>query len=243
MRFVIVGASAGLGRALAEEAASRAHDLLLVATDASDLRALTADLRNRFEVDARYICADLGDPLAIDTILVAVHEFGVVDGLLLPVGFAVSNDDGTLDFPTAQRIVNINFVSVLKLVQSLWNQLRDRPDSWVVGFGSIAGIRGRTRNVVYAAAKRALLTYFESLRHLAVGTSIVVQCYILGYLDTQQTFGKRLLFPKASPRALAKRVFDRLDDGGSAVFYPWFWSIVARILRTLPWMAYKRLRF
>ena len=44
MTTVVVGASSGLGRALAEELARTGHELLLVASDPRDLSAIAADL-------------------------------------------------------------------------------------------------------------------------------------------------------------------------------------------------------
>ena len=44
MTTTIVGASSGLGRALAAELASRGHELLLVSSDSRDLDAIVADL-------------------------------------------------------------------------------------------------------------------------------------------------------------------------------------------------------
>ena len=50
MTFVIVGASAGLGRALAEKFASEGHDLVIISSELKDLNAIKGDLQNRFNV-------------------------------------------------------------------------------------------------------------------------------------------------------------------------------------------------
>ncbi len=89
--------------------------------------------------------------------------------------------------------------SMVAIVTALWPELSRGTADYVVGFGSIAAIRGRRSNVIYASAKRALLSYFESLQHLAVGTPVRVHFYQPGYLATSQTFGKRLLCPSRSP--------------------------------------------
>ncbi len=66
----------------------------------------------------------------------------------------------------------------------------------MVGFGSIAAARGRSGNVVHASSKRALESYFESLRHAWAGQGPRVQFYILGYLDTSLASGRTKLFPR-----------------------------------------------
>lgn len=244
MNLVLVGASAGLGRCLAEEAARRGHSVFLVASDARDLAALAADLQLRYGVRAGYAaCRFGGAPEDLESLAAAVRAFGTLDGLLYPMGTASERDAGALDPQAAEQLVRINFLSQVWLTTALWPVLTVPSRACVVGFGSIAAIRGRRRNVVYAAAKRALLSYFESLRHLAAGTGIRVHFYQLGYLDTQQTFGKQLLFPKADPVKAARFVLDHLDADHGPAFYPGYWRAIAWMLRRMPWFLYRRLDF
>lgn len=244
MRLLILGATAGLGRSLTEEAACRGHDVLLVASDPRDLAAVASHVRLAYSVNSAYVCVRLGTAVRNENeILVAAKEFGPLDGVLYPVGWAHDNDNGQLDAQSASSVLDINFAVQMRITTDLWPLLAKQPMAFVVGFGSVASIRGRRRNVVYAAAKRALLSYFESLQHLASGTSIRVHFYQLGYLDTQQTMGKRLLFPKAPPQKIAKLVFDRLESKQGVMFYPRFWYLVSVLMRMLPWPIYRRLNF
>ena len=87
MTALVVGASSGLGRALAGELARRRHDLLLVASDARDLEAVAADLNLRHGVAVRALALDLSaepDPAA--RIVAALHGMTPLDALLLPAG-------------------------------------------------------------------------------------------------------------------------------------------------------------
>jgi len=242
MNFLIVGASAGLGRCLSEEAACRGHNLLLVSSDSRDLAAMTASLHLQYGVRADYVACQFGDATdEEETVVSAAKKFGPIDVLMYPLGFAQEDDTGFLDDRMALRLVRINFLSQVSLTTALWPALLEREQASIVGFGSVAAVRGRRRNMVYGAAKRALTSYFESLRHLAVGTNIRVHFYQLGYLDTQQAFGRHLLLPKGSPERLARLVLDRLPQAGGPIFYPWFWRPISRALRLVPWFIYARL--
>jgi short-subunit dehydrogenase len=242
VNFLIVGASAGLGRCLSEEAARRGHDLLLVSSDSRDLSAMADSLRLQYGVRTDYVACQFGNASDEEEAVVsAAKKFGPIDVLMYPLGFAQDDDTGFLDSQMALRLVSINFLSQASLTAALWPVLLEREQASVVGFGSVAAVRGRRRNVVYAAAKRALTSYFESLRHLAVGTNIRVHFFQLGYLDTQQAFGRHLLLPKGSPERLARLVLDRLPRAGGSVFYPWFWGPISRALRLVPWFIYARL--
>ena len=223
---------------------AKGHNVPLIASGQSETVYDTASLQLEYGVKASYVSCRFGGFAEEEATLVsAVREFGSVDLLFYPIGLAEENDTGFLDEPTVMRLVRVNFLSQVNLTTALWPTLLERERAAVVGFGSIAAVRGRSRNVVYAAAKRALASYFDSLRHLAVGTNIRVHFYYLGYLDTQQTLGKALPLPRASADSLARLVMDRLDSNSGPVFYPWFWGPISWGLRCLPWFVYQRLKF
>ena len=60
---------------------------------------------------------------------------------------------------------------------------------------------------------------FESLIISNLKNHIKVQFYILGYLDTNLSFGKKLLLPKGSPVNLAKIVYKNLNKKGIKKFF------------------------
>ena len=131
----------------------------------------------------------------------AAAELGGADALLLPIGWTADKDEVVADPSVAERLLRTNLVAVIALVTELLGELSRRPRAAVVGFGSVASVRGRGSNVVYAASKRALQTYFEGLRHACAGTSVRVSFYVLGYLDTSLAFGRRTPLPRADPGA------------------------------------------
>ena len=94
-------------------------------------------------------------------------------------------------------LVNANLVSVMAAVGQFLPAMLARNGGNIVGIGSVAALRGRGGNVAYAAAKRGLESYFESLRHRTASTGVRVQFYRLGDVDTALIFGRRLPFPLA----------------------------------------------
>ena len=244
MNLLIVGASAGLGRCLSEEAARHGHNLLLVSSDSRDLAAMKANLNLQYGVKAEYFACEFGEVVDREHgVVAAAKRFGPIDALLYPIGFSQNDDTGFQDDRAALSLVRVNFLAMVSLTAAMWPVLLERGKASIVGFGSVASVRGRSRNVVYGAAKRALSSYFESLRPLASGTNIRIHFYQLGYLDTQQTFGRRLLLPKAAPELLARIVLKQLDRVRGPVFYPWYWRPISLGLRFVPWFLYKRLQF
>ena len=240
MSYLILGASAGLGRALAEEYASAGFDLVLVSRDQRDVEALTAHLRTRFGILAIALAADFADD---DGYLPGVEEaltrVSPLRGVLLPIGASDPDDEIGLSDHLMRRLVNSNFLNPCRLLNALLPRLHGGE---IVGFGSVAALRGRTRNAAYAASKRALMSYFESLRHWAGAEGVSVRFYIPGYLDTNLAFAQTLPFQAADTRRFARRV--RADSGRTRTrYFPLYWQFIVLLIRSLPWSIYRRLRF
>jgi short-subunit dehydrogenase len=245
MNYLVLGASAGLGRAIARKLASEGNNLILLATDDRDLQAVASDLVIRHGVRVETLAVDVSAQTGyLDDLERIIGRFEGMDGILCPIG-AVDPEDYIHYAPAVlDYIHNVNYASVVAVITRFWDVLLQSPHHpAVVGFGSVASIRGRNANVHYAAAIKALLSYFESLRHAAASTQVLVQFYVVGYLDTNQAFGKRTLLPRAHPMKLASRVHRNLAKDFGVAYHPRYWHIIHLALRLTPWAVFKRLTF
>ena len=244
MTYVIIGASAGVGRALASAFASAGHDLILVSSDERDLRALTSDLGIRHGARVTAIAADVNEGDAyLDQVADAARRLGALDGMLFPLGATADDDDGRFDPHLIRALSRVNYEAVVSAATRFLPELTERPRATLVAFGSVAALRGRSRNMAYGAAKRALLSFFESLRHACAHSRVRVQFYVLGYMETEQARGLQSWIPKGDPMALARRVCRDVHRDLGMVYYPAFWRLLAGGVRAVPWSIYKRLRF
>lgn len=239
MAYVIIGATGGLGRALGERLAAAGRALVLVARDQAALDALAADLRAHFNADVATVAADVeAGPGYLDQVAGEAEARDGLEGLLLPLGLSVRDDVNTK--PAMLRtIAHVNFLAVVEAVTVLWPRLA-AAGGVVAGFGSVTAVRGRGRNFVYGAAKRALAAYFESLRVIAGGAGIRVQFWTVGFLASDAMKDEATPVPKGDPGHLAARVVARLDRGSFARWYPGWWRWVAVALKCLPWSLYAR---
>jgi short-subunit dehydrogenase len=239
---IVVGASSGLGRALAEELARKQCALLLVASDRRDLDALGASLEVAHGVPTRGLALDLGreaDPGA--RIAAALDGLPPAKTLLLPIGQSRGDDDLSLDAAAIGQLLAVNLHAPLAIVHALLPRLVEARGT-IVFFGSVAATRGRGRNVVYASAKRALVSLYESLRQRYRPSELRVQMYELGFMATNLTYGMKLPLPAADPRAIARTVANRVDRGSFRRRLPRWWALVALLVRWLPWPIYRRMK-
>lgn len=242
MTALVFGASAGLGRALARELAARRENLVLVARDVRDLDAEAAHLKTTYGVSIECVALDARAPESVHK-LETVRDFSSIRQLFFPIGMAAEGDDGLLPPETVGALVNANLSSVIATIALFLPGLLAANSGNIVGIGSVAAIRGRGNNVVYAAAKRGLESYFESVRHRTASSSVRTQFYRLGYIDTQMSYGRHMLFPKASPRRIADIIMRNLGKDIGCMTLPSFWVVAAYAVKALPWIIYRRLSF
>jgi short-subunit dehydrogenase len=240
--YIIVGGSSGLGRALAERFAAAGCELVLVSRDIRDTLPLANHLAIKYSVKVTPIAMDLNsNPLPLGAIDRALEGHLPLKGLLMPVGINDEQDIVGMSADTLEYLTRINFLSPCQLLNHYLPRLEQNAGV-IAGFGSVATARGRSRNAAYAAAKRALESFFESLMHHAANRRLSCQYYVLGYLDTNLAFAQTLLFPLASPERVADVVYRKRFTTGRR-FLPRPWYLLYRVVQLLPWPIFKRLSF
>jgi short-subunit dehydrogenase len=241
----VIGASAGVGRALSEALAAGGYDLVLAARDARDLDVVAADLRVRHGATVTTLPLDLvaSDPELDAWFESCAASLPVIDAVLVPAGGAQAGDDHLVDPRTADAVLTTNFVAVMKLANRFLAGFEARGRGTLVLFSSIAAAAPRRRNVAYAAAKSALESYARSMQHAFAGTDILVQVYALGYVDTSQARGQQLRLPATPPARVAEVVVRNLHRPHRFGYVPRYWAPVVAVLRRLPWPVYRRLAF
>jgi short-subunit dehydrogenase len=237
---IVVGASAGLGAALAGALASAGHDVVLVGRDGDDLQRVAADVGARFGRDVSIVVCDAADPVGFaDRIEQALGDRRV-EVAMFPIG--VSHDD-LWDGPSVdqQRLINVNLGSVVTSSSFIAARMAAAGGGRIVGFSSIAATRGRGRNAAYAAAKRGLESWFESLGSGVATSGVKVCCVVLGYVDTNLAFGQALPFPVADVDALAQGLVHDLPRLSGRVHRPRWWRPIAFLIRHLPEPLFRKL--
>lgn len=243
MTAVVVGGSSGLGRALCEALAAHGRDVVIVASAIEDCRRLADHLHLRYGVTACPLAIDARDPARFGAQLARdLDGLDPITELFVPIGLAFDDDQVGEAHSRFEQLWRVNYAAVVSAIEALLPRLA--PDgARIAGFGSIAAIRARNRNVQYAAAKSALRTYFEGLRHALAATPHTAQFYVVGYIASGQSFGKTQLFPPMTAEAAARRILrDGTRDFGRR-FLPRYWALVAAMLRLMPWRIFSRLSF
>lgn len=243
---LILGATAGLGRALAENFACRGWNLCLIGRDKRDLDALAADLRLRFGVTIETAQLEL-EVSCFEKLDFTNLETKPFRAVLVPAGVSFDSDCLSevllLDNNLPLVIANTNFILPAKFIIRVIPLIKPEKRSVIIGFGSVAFARGRTRNLFYAASKSALYTFFEGLRHGLICKKIRVQFYVLGYMNTNLAIKTVPLFPKADPHNVAKHVIKNINKDFGVKYYPTWWKPLCFLVKKMPWKMFKRMQY
>lgn len=185
MRILIVGASKGLGRALAEGLGQDAEMIIGVS------RKAPTDLTVAPSCALRWIEADLSDPEAAAA-RIAEQAPAELDAILYNVGVwedkAFTDDyDFLADSPQQiARLLDINITGTILLLQRLIPRLLGRAKPQLVLTGSTSGLpRSGRPEVAFGASKAALSGIADALRERFRAQRLAVTCLQLGYLNTE----------------------------------------------------------
>lgn len=238
-RFLIVGATSDLARAIAHELANRGSALVLAARDAEEVEAIASDLRLRHRVDVITVPFD-ASPDADDD---ALFDDAALTGVVVCHGYLGSQETAQTDPAEHRRIIDINYTSAVLLLDAAARYFEPKGKGTIVALSSVAGDRGRASNYCYGAAKAGLTAYLSGLRARLHGSGVHVLTVKPGIIDTAMTFGlpgvKRAAPPQRVGRDVARAIRRRKD----VLYTPWPWRWIMTIIRLLPEMVFKRTRF
>jgi short-subunit dehydrogenase len=157
---LIVGASEGIGAALAEELAARGLHVVLVARRPAALEELAGRLRTAHGVRVRVAALDAATPEGIAAITAAREDVGllVCNAALAPVGPFLELTPGQLD-----GMLDLNCRSAAQLTHAYATRLAARGRGGIILLSSMAGSQGSALVAHYAATKAYLRVLAEGL--------------------------------------------------------------------------------
>jgi short-subunit dehydrogenase len=241
---LILGANAGIGRALAAEFASHQYDLILAGRDLEELQALAADLNLRHKVSARAARVDVLEFEALEPALAAcIAPAGdSLEGAVLCTGYLGDPEMARKDLNEARRILDTNFTGSVLALNILANHFEQKRKGFICALSSVAGDRGRQSNYLYGSAKGGLTTYLQGLRNRLYHSGVHVITVKPGFVDTRMVFGKAKLPLVASPGTVARDIYHAVKSKKDLIYVPWFWRVIMGALCLIPDGQFKKLK-
>ncbi|MBS1207887.1 MAG: short-chain dehydrogenase [Proteobacteria bacterium] len=234
-RVWIVGASTGIGEALARELAARGARQVLSARGIERLSALTAVLQG-----AVALRLDVSDVSAMQ---VAAQEvvrlLGGLDVVILNAGTYQPLRAWELTPENIWATLNVNLLGVMDGVAMVLPGMLAAGQGHVVIVGSVAGYRGLPKAAVYGPSKAALINFAESifmdLKPRGIAVSIVNPGFVATPLTAQNDFHMPALI---TPQVAAAEILEGLAKGRFEIHFPKRFSYGLKLLQILPARIY-----
>jgi len=245
VKAAVVGATRGMGRALARLMAERGDALCLLGRDAGELEASARDLVAR---GARGVVAtarlDLAEPAGFAAALDAADRaLAAFDTLVVSAGDFASQEALERDPARLERLLDVNFTATAVLCQQAAERLAGRGGGTICAFSSVAGDRARRSNYLYGASKAGLSAFLEGLHLAYADRGVRVVCVRPGFVKTAMTAGLPVPPFAGEPAAVARVVLRAIDRGTPVVYAPPIWRWVMLAIRLLPRAVMRRVRF
>jgi len=245
VRVVLIGATGGIGRALARQLAARGERLFLLGRDPSALARSALDLEAHgapapVGVGSLDLLEPSGFGVALDR---AAGALGGLDAVIVTAGLYGTQEALEADAALRARMLATNFASTIELCEAARVRLLAGGGGTLCVFSSVAGDRARRKVVLYGATKAGLSYYLAGLdaRHRREGLRTV--CVKPGFVRTAMTAGLPEPPFAAEADRVAARALRAIDRGWPVVYAPAIWRLVLLAIRALPRAALRRLEF
>lgn len=243
--ILIIGATSGIAEAVARLYAEQGAALFLVARNKDKLQAVATDLAARGAKDVQIFTMDVNDSDLIPKMVDAAWQaFGAIDVALVAHGTLPDQLRTETDIPYTVSEFRTNAESAIACLAGLAQRFEPQGKGVIAVIGSVAGDRGRASNYLYGAAKAAIDTYASGLRAKLFSSGVQVLTIKPGFVATSMTAGLNL--PEkltATPDKVARDIQRAIRKRKDVLYTPWFWSWIMLIIRWIPAVIFKRMKF
>jgi decaprenylphospho-beta-D-erythro-pentofuranosid-2-ulose 2-reductase len=244
VKVAFLGATKGMGRALARLMAERGDTLFLLGRSLGDLESSARDLEVRSGRDpVGFAECDLERPPTFGVGLDAAEKaLGGLDAVVVTAGLFGTQTELEANPALLESVLSANFTGTILFCEEARKRLLTRGGTLCV-FSSVAGERGRKPTVLYGATKAGLSRYLEGLDHRFYASGLRVVCVKPGFVKTSMTAGLPAPPFAGSADGVARVVLRAIDRGTPVVYAPPIWRWIMTVIRRLPRFVMRRLGF
>ncbi len=234
-RYWMVGASDGLGEALAHVMSRAGADLIVSARNEEKLSEVVAAL----PAHASALPVDISDD---ESVARAAGQVGEIDGLVLTAGAYWPMSARDWNAEQAVTMADTNFTGFLRVLGQVVPGMVERDAGHIVLTSSLTGFRGMPKSIGYTASKAGIMSLAECMYADLRGTNVRVQVVNPGFVRTRLTDKNDFSMPfMMEPEVAAREMFEHMNSDGFKKSFPFLFATMIRGAQLLPDWAYYRL--
>ena len=233
---IVIGASSGIGKSLAELLGLRGYSVGLAARRLNLLEEVRKEISTPCFVRRMDLSDASGTMTAMDEL---IHEMEGVDLVVVSSGTGHLNPD--LIWDLEKETIDVNVSGFAAAANIAMNHFIKQGSGHLVGISSIAAIRGGKEAPAYNASKAFVSNYLEGLRLKAtnLGLPITVTDIQPGFVDTDMAKAENT-FWMASPEKAALQIFRAIRKKKDHAYVTRRWRLIAWLFKGMPGVLYKR---
>jgi short-subunit dehydrogenase len=243
-KVVFLGATRGIGRAVARRMAERGDRLVLLGRDPEELRRSAADLDARGSQTAGVATCDLLRP---ETLAPALDEADrLLDGfdtVVVTAGLYGTQEALEADADARDRVLTVDFTNTVHFCEEARTRLLARGGGTLCVLSSVAGDRARKPVIFYGAAKAGLSFYLAGLDAKYRDSGLRTVNVKPGFVRTEMTAALPQPPFATDPDRVAPDIVKAIDRGTPEVYTPTVWRFVMLAVRNLPRFAMRKIKF
>ena len=169
-----------------------------------------------------------------------------LSGLIWYAGMTGNSDKEYLDYNLASYNLKINFLHPILIINEISKKIIENKNSFIAIFTSVAGKRGRSKQLFYGPSKSGLINYSSALRQKLNKKKIQVLTVIPGYMNTKPFRKLNITAPNfliSSPKNVAKIIKKAVTNQKDIVYINSIWKIIMLTINLIPEKIFKRLSF
>lgn len=240
----IIGASSGIGAALAEALSERGEVLCLSARSKENLDNLRDTLSEKSSLPHLSIACDVSDHNQIHEALEnLVGTWGHIDRIIFMAGAYSPASLDELDLRAVDQIIDVNLKSAFFLLYSALPVMKDQGYGQIALCASVAGYRGLPNSQPYGASKAGLISLAETLR-TEKGQELDIKVINPGFVESRLTDKNDFPMPmKISAQEAANSIIKDLDTKKFEIHFPKKFTRLMKLIQVLPdWLYFRIMR-
>ncbi|QXK91937.1 3-oxoacyl-[acyl-carrier-protein] reductase [Neoehrlichia mikurensis] len=183
-KFLITGASGGIGKAIATLFSDSGAEICLSGTKVGILQDLAKECKNKTHI----IACDLSVNEEIENLVDnALCVMDGLDGVVCNAGIALDKLTIRMSNEDWNKVINFNLTTTFKLNRNACKAMLKKNSGRIINISSVVGITGNVGQVNYAASKAGIIGMSKSIALELAGRNITVNCIAPGFIDTPMT--------------------------------------------------------
>lgn len=239
---IVVGASSGIGLAIARRLAMAGRKVAMLARREAELKQQVATINESLgRVAAFAFPHDVADADAAEALFARIEaELGPVDEMHFVAGVMPEVGPDEYDLAKDRLQVEVNMLGCIAWGNAAARRFYHRGAGCILGVTSVAQDRGRVGRPVYNASKAGMDTYLEALRNRLWRHGVQVTTIRLGQVETPLTAALHLKGAISADKA-AELILKARDRRGAIVYVPFKWRLIMFVIRNIPSFVFRRL--